>query len=246
MPLEAASARPLDTTSSYLNADGRAGITSNGKQSLTIDQAAVQLLRGEPGWSAALGQPFNVTYAYRASALEMPSDTTGFERFNAAQIQATELALKAWSDVANISFTRVGSGTLGGGAYSNNATILLGNYTGGQAGSSAFSYFPGSVAGSSSAGDVWVNSTFSYNANPVMGGYGFMVLVHELGHAIGLEHPAEYNAVDGVTLTYAEHAGYYQDDLQYTVMSYFVESNTGADFGPDYPSAPVRVLMLAP
>ncbi|CAN7497803.1 M10 family metallopeptidase C-terminal domain-containing protein [Phenylobacterium sp. LjRoot219] len=240
MSLEAASARPLDTTSSYLNADGRAGIAGNGKLSLTIEEAASQLLRGEPGWSSALGQPFNVTYAYRSTTpLEMPSDTAGFQRFSAAQIQATELALKAWSDVANITFTRVGFGSAGSAAYSNNATILLGNYTGGQAGSSAFSYFPGSIAGSSSSGDVWVNSTYGYNANPVMGGYGFMVLVHEIGHAIGLEHPSDYNAADGVTLSYAQNAGYYQDDLQYTVMSYFVESNTGADFGPDYPAAPM-------
>src|ERR1700730_5928517 len=88
----------------YLNADGRAvSLTDVGKPSDTIDQAAYQIVRGDPGWSAALGAPFSVTYAFRSTApLAMPSATAGFSRFNSAQIDQAELALKAWSDVANI------------------------------------------------------------------------------------------------------------------------------------------------
>src|SRR5690242_20113998 len=103
----------------YLNADPRSAPGFNGKPTLTIDQAANDLTGGTPGWSAALGQAFTVTYAYRMTApAVMPSDTGGFVPFNSAQIDQTELALKAWSDVANITFLRIGSGDSGPGAYS--------------------------------------------------------------------------------------------------------------------------------
>jgi serralysin len=196
----------------YLNGDARSiSVADNGKPSDTISQAALQITGGEPGWSSRLGQAFTITYAYRADApASMPSDTADFSRFNSAQITQTELSLKAWADVANIRFVRVGVGTSGEGAYSNNAAILFGGYGSGESGAAAFSYFPGSTASSSSAGDVWVNSSFSYNANPLLGNYGAQVLTHEIGHAIGLQHPSDYNATSGgAAATYAADAGYY-------------------------------------
>ena len=99
------------TSLAPLNADQRSGVADNGKSSMTIDQAASNLVGGLPGWSSALGMGFTVTYGFRATApASMPSDTDGFSQFNAAQIDQAELAMKAWSDVANIHFVRVGAG----------------------------------------------------------------------------------------------------------------------------------------
>jgi serralysin len=238
----------------FLNADQRGpGLaTPNGKPNLTIDQVGSWLTRdpdsrtiananspGEPGWGGAVGAAYTVTYAYRATApATMPSDTDGFSRFNASQIAQAELALKGWSDVANISFVRIGSGSDGDGAYADNAAILMGNYSSGEDGAAAFGYNPGSTSPTANAGDVWINSSIGYNQVPTTGSYGAQVLLHELGHAIGLTHPGVYNADANTTFSYDQDAEYYEDSRQYTVMSYFGAFNTGADYQGLYAAAP--------
>lgn len=204
-----------------------------GKPSLSVAEAAAQLIREDSSWSDAAGAGASVTYAFRADAPgKMPMDVTGFSRFTAEQITQAELALQAWSDVANITFVRAG-----GSAYANDATILFANYASGYSNAAAFAYHPGSRAAGATAGDVWINTSLAYNATPVTGGYGAYVLVHELGHAIGLSHPSDYDSAQGAAL-YAADAEYFEDSRQYTVMSYFPGAMTGAVL-PGYSAAPL-------
>ena len=51
-------------------------------------------------------------------------------------------------------------------------------------------------------------------------------LMHELLHAIGLDHPGDYN---GDSADYETGALFQQDSHQYTVMSYWLATATGAD-----------------
>ncbi|HWW11236.1 MAG TPA: M10 family metallopeptidase C-terminal domain-containing protein, partial [Brevundimonas sp.] len=228
-----------------LNGDDRGGFGSNNKPSLSTTDAGTQITRTNTSWATGLGTAATVTFAFRLSAATMPTDTTGFSQFTAQQIAVTLQSLAAWSDVANITFTQV---TDPGSSYSNNATILFGNYSSGQDGAAAFAYLPGGMPGGTAPsqvqGDVWVNNSLSYNANPVLYGYGTQTLLHEIGHAIGLSHPAAYNASAGQQVSYGPHAIYFEDSRQYTVMSYFSERETGADFringgATNYASSPL-------
>lgn len=215
-----------------LNGEQRGDAGPNGKQSLTIGEAAAQIGRANQTWNGStLGQAAEVTYAFRATApTSMPNGTAGFSRFNDAQIEQTTIALQAWADVARVTFRRVDSGN----RYSNNAQMLLGNYSSGASGAAAFAYYPGSGVG----GDSWYNSSLSYNRAPDNLNYGGQVLIHEIGHALGLGHPGDYNAGNG-SPTYANSASYYEDTRQYSVMSYWSETNTGGDNGGYYAAAPL-------
>ena len=222
-----------------LNDDQRSGATPNGKPSYTIDQAAAQLDRAGLSWSPELNHPVSVTYAYRASApATMPDDTAGFQQFSSQQISATETALALWARVANITFVRVNDGN----GYSNNATILFGDYTSGEAGADAFAILPGNTSAQSSKGDVWISTSYRDNVYVTdQNDFGFLTLLHEIGHSIGLLHPSDYDATDGSsnTLTYSHDASYFEDSIEYSVMSYFDAEDTGGYAGVDAPSTPL-------
>ena len=74
------------------------------------------------------------------------------------------------------------------------------------------------------AGRVWLNPAWPEFQNWAYGERGLEALLHEIGHTLGLSHPAPYDVADAVTPTYAANAGFTKDTLRWTVMSYFSAS----------------------
>ena len=192
-------------------------MTNGALPSLGTDMAAAVLYGSDLSWAAAPATAVNVTWAVRASGTTY--DGLPLEVLSGVQVAAMTKALAHFAEVANISFTQVAPG-----GTSNNATILVGGYRSETDGASAYADFPGSTDAAATAGDVWINNTWAPPTMPV-GSLDYMIFLHELGHAVGLNHPGDYN---GAGFTYADNAQFVQDSHQYTVMSYWSGTETGA------------------
>jgi serralysin len=160
-----------------------------------------------------------------------------FSAFNAAQITMARQTIQLWDDLVSISFRETRSGA---------ADIVYGNTDTG--GAQAYAYLPfgstdddfyaqfGIQEAGRLGGDVWIDGFVPSNFNPTTPSYyAFLTMVHETGHALGLSHPGDYDALDDDDgdgepdpVTYASDAAYAQDSLQYSVMSYFDALETGA------------------
>ncbi|MEQ1755715.1 MAG: M10 family metallopeptidase C-terminal domain-containing protein, partial [Micropepsaceae bacterium] len=234
------------TTGRYYIAAGAFDDLGTGQYGITVTAGArpsfdapmgAGVIDADSAWTATPGTGATVTYAFRQSPATYTaggSDISTFTQLTATEITAVRLALQAWSEVSGLTFVEVNPG-----GYSNNATMLFGNYTDANDGAGAFAYFPGSTASTAQAGDVWLNTTsISTNSAIDYGSYSYNAIMHEIGHAIGLSHPGLYNAAPGVSITYANNAQFTQDTNQFSIMSYFDEANTGSQF-LGYPESPM-------
>ena len=159
----------------------------------------------------------------------------GYTPFSAAQMNAARLAVSTWDDVIAPEFQEITPGPGVSSWAKNEADIWMANTFTGPA--QAWAYYPGEEQPFQRvSGDVWIaDPRFNGSNNELFaGGYGRQTLNHELGHAIGLSHPGDYNFGDdqdgdGVPdpITYDGDAFYFQDSHQYTIMSYFDSYETG-------------------
>ena len=211
-------------------------------QSFSTDQAAAQISRGNAPWNDALGSPHALTSSSRSTdtGVSYSNGAAGFSRFNAAEIAASEAAIQLWEDVANIALTRVQDP---GSEYSDAGQFLLWNYA---------SATPGSQADNASGfgGQTFTSGTWHHHVSlnddrahvtaPTFNNDGFHLFLHEIGHALGLSHPGSYNILPvGSNLAYDANAIYREDTDQYSVMSYFDESITHANFVDTFAMTPL-------
>ncbi len=179
------------------------------------DQQVINQLNSGSKWSGSV-----ITYSFPTSVSAMATysgEASGFSALNATQQARAELALALWDDIIAPSFQRVSPGT-----SMTSANIEFGNSTTGV--SYAHAYYP-------TVGSVWFNT--SYNSSqggndlmtPRIGAHGFLTFIHEIGHALGLEHMGDYNGT-------ADAPSSFQDSTVYSVMSYFGPSwGSGASNG---------------
>ena len=159
-----------------------------------------------------------ITYSFPSLSAGMytgSGEGPGFRAFTDGQKPLARLALQLWDDIIAPDMTEAAAGT----SYSSTNLELAFSTT---EVSYAHAYFP-------TVGSVWFNQTFTGGNSltaPTIGQHGFLTYIHELGHAMGLEHMGEYNGADN------NGPSSFQDSTVYSVMSYYGPSwGSGASNG---------------
>jgi len=141
-----------------------------------------------------------ITYSFPSSASGLYTgngEGPGFRAVNAQQQSLMTLALTTWDELIPQS---TAAGTPG-------STNIEFGYTSTGIGY-AHAYYPGN-------GSAWFNATEDSLVSTSIGEYGFQTFIHEIGHALGLDHMGDYNGNGNWA------PSSFQDSVVLSIMSYF-------------------------
>jgi serralysin len=196
-------------------------MAGTGLQALPADGAAV--LSGSYWARPATGTV--VTYSFLDTVpgyyATTADERSGFAPMGEGLRDDVRHVLQLYADVAHITFQEVsGAGSIAFGSADLGSGIA------------GWAYYPASgesgIGDHSESGDVWITDRYAGYADPQPGTWAYQAVIHEIGHALGLKHPGDYDAAGGGT------PGPYlpanEDTHQFTVMSYY--SDPKADTEP--------------
>lgn len=171
-----------------------------------IQEEDIQALISGARWNSA-----TLTFGFPQSPSEYPAGTTGegeltrnFEGFNAVQQNAVRATLNEVAYISNLNFSE---------NFSSPGTANL-RYAMSDEANPAYALLP---TGSPRSGTSFYRNTGGTFDNPIRGGYAYMTILHETGHALGLKHGHELPALspghDSIQFSVMTYRGYIGDPL---------------------------------
>jgi serralysin len=171
--------------------------------------------------------PYNpIQYAFLEQKPAYLPNEPGWTALSGAQRAGVQRAFAMIAEIVNLTFVQVADNQQQPGPANPRINFYANNVELSYSGSMDAYQFDGSSA--IHGADIRFNTSRIAQRQSNEGWQDFtsFVALHEVLHSMGLSHPGDYN---GQGFTYQDAAEFAEDTIQYSVMSYFSASHTGAD-----------------